>query len=48
MIQLEIADNGNIKPCPYTDKCPTYPIGCGGVSFWCGREFKEEKRRENG
>lgn len=40
--QLTFADNGNIKPCPYRNECLTYPMGCRGLSYWCGR-YEEEK-----
>lgn len=33
-----ISENGNINPCPWTEKCRTYKIGCQGVSWWCGKE----------
>lgn len=26
-------------PCPYTEKCKTYGVGCGGTTYWCGRKF---------
>lgn len=32
------AENGNIKPCPYTKQCRTYLIGCKGETWWCGKE----------
>ena len=42
MIQFQFADNGNIKPCPYTSECYNFPAGCKGASFWCGRtEYQE-------
>ena len=39
-IQLSIAPNGNIKPCPYAEQCPNCPAGCKGKSLWCGRDRK--------
>ena len=39
-IQLTIAPNGNIKPCPYAEQCPNCPAGCKGESLWCGRDGK--------
>jgi hypothetical protein len=35
---LGIAENGNVMPCPYRQKCRTYQIGCFGISHWCGKE----------
>ena len=46
--QLTFAENGNISPCPYKDKCSSYgltieqegriiPCGCQGNSYWCKR-----------
>lgn len=34
---LAIAENGNIMPCPHSDWCQTYKVGCFGISYWCGR-----------
>ena len=36
---LCIAENGNVMPCPYQQKCRTYQIGCFGISHWCGKEW---------
>ena len=42
MKQLTMDDlfkpNGNQTPCPYTNKCGTYGIGCHGESWWCKQE----------
>ena len=38
---LGIAENGNVMPCPYRDKCGTHNIGCYGMSYWCGKYGKE-------
>lgn len=35
---IAVAENGNIKPCPYTKQCRTYLIGCKGETWWCGKE----------
>lgn len=45
LVQMTFAENGNIKPCPFTDNCMTYKIGCQGESWWCkqrgiGNEIK--------
>ena len=39
---LGIAENGNVMPCPYKEKCMTYKFGCFGISYWCGRHGKEQ------
>lgn len=47
MEQLSLfADNGYIKPCPFISDCLNYPIGCGGLSWWCNR-IPKEKEKEN-
>lgn len=42
---LALAENGNVMPCPHSDKCSTYKIGCYGLSYWCGKygEVKYDK-----
>lgn len=35
---LALAENGNVMPCPYRNKCGTHNIGCYGMSYWCGKE----------
>ena len=37
------ADNGYIMPCPYTNRCTTYKVGCAGLCYWCGHFDKEAK-----
>lgn len=39
MVQLSFMQNGNIAPCPFTDKCKSYKVGCQGISYWCKQEF---------
>lgn len=41
-IQLSFKENGCIAPCPYTDKCITYGVGCQGGCYWCGRFDKKK------
>lgn len=43
-LQLSFAENGNITPCPYTNKCLNYPAGCSGHSFWCDRKVSDLER----
>lgn len=40
--QVAVSDNGYISPCPYTEDCNTYSIGCNGGTYWCGRYRKED------
>lgn len=40
-LQLSFTENGNIKPCPYTDKYLNHPAGCSGHSFWCDRKVSD-------
>lgn len=49
MKQLSLDDlfkpNGNISPCPYTEECSTYGVGCKGESWWCNQKgIKIEKK----
>ena len=30
----------NRAKCPHVVKCTTFPIGCGGQTYWCGRYGK--------
>lgn len=46
MIQLSFVGNGNISPCPWSDKCLNHPCGCSGYSYWCGRFENEKQRKE--
>ena len=46
MEQVKMLENGNISPCPYKDNCPNCPAGCKGISWWCGRQFKEKDEND--
>jgi hypothetical protein len=46
-IQLSFKENGCIAPCPYTDKCTTYGVGCQGGCYWCGRFDKQKAGGQN-
>lgn len=43
--QFIFVENGCISPCPYTDCCLNFNIGCRGLCWWCGRvpEVDEKK-----
>ena len=43
-LQVSIAPNGNIQPCPYFEDCLNYPSGCSGQSYWCRRVPSEEEK----
>ena len=44
--QLSFANNGNIRPCPWTAICINHPSGCSGQSYWCKRCDTETDRKE--